>query len=124
VVQQARALRIKNQYETEDHFQHTRQLKLIHQLITQLIEGFHSDAPDLFSRQMNLRSELVVVPLPLPKCLALVTKKEGDITSAAMFDSLASAAISEVEQAQGLLWEGKATPTAQGGVTSQKRLSP
>jgi len=105
----ARRLKLEHEYELRDRA--SEHLKQIHRLITELVEVAHTNPHGLFPIEMNLRAELGVSRVPLPKCIELVDVRLGDLPvhndpRRSDFDKAAEAAIAEVERAHETVWKG------------------
>jgi hypothetical protein len=71
---------IRQEQEAEQRFRWSQQLKNIHRLLTLLGDRLHKPLGETLAPWLELRAELVVVPVPLPKCLALADPEEGRVT--------------------------------------------
>lgn len=102
----ARHVKWANEYEWRSRT--IEHLKLIRRLITDLVETAHKDVDQTFGLQMRLRGELAVAyAAPLPKCLELDDRWYGKTMTVEELDTLAPAALAEVEAAHSAVWEGR-----------------
>jgi hypothetical protein len=104
------ARRMKKQQEHESRVRASEHLKQIHRLITELVDAAHNAPGNRFRAQLYLRSELGVTTVPLPKCVELVDPSRDELVVSddprrSTFDTLASAAMAEVEEAQRSVWK-------------------
>jgi hypothetical protein len=103
-------VRAANQYERR--VKASEHLKRIHHLITEVVETAHRDVSQSFGPQMRLRAELsIAYAAPLPKCLELVDRSLATTMTIQELDTLAPAALEEVEAAHQTVWEGSGMDT-------------
>ena len=93
---------VKESQESERRLRATEQLKTIHRLIGLYYEQFHDSQPGMLTTRLQLRSELVVTPILLPKCLELADPQPPfDLSK---INAQVDAALAEVEDAQRAIW--------------------
>ena len=97
---------VKKDKENDRRHRASEHLKTILRLISELVDVAHRDVTQTFAVQMRLRAELGVTYVPLPKCIELVDPAHGRTFTIPELDTLAPAALAEVEAAQQTVWEG------------------